>query len=63
MEENTPYLKITEVILTRCNLDNNSYLQNSTVLYTFVHNKAFGESLDISAEKFIFLKTCDSRFS
>ena len=63
MEENTPYLKITEVVLIRCNLDNNSYLQNSTVLYTFVHNKSFGESLDISAEKFIFLKTFDSRFS
>ena len=63
MEENTPYLQITEVVLIRCNLDNNSHLQNSRVLYTFAHNKSFGESLDISAENFIFLKTFDSRFS
>ena len=63
MEENTPYLQITEVVLIRCNLDNNSDLQNSRVLYTFAHNKSFGESLDISAENFIFLKTFDSRFS
>ena len=63
MEENTPYLQITEVVLIRCNLDNNSDLQNCRVLYTFAHNKSFGESLDISAENFIFLKTFDSRFS
>ena len=63
MEENTPYLQITEVVLIRCNLDNNSDLQNSRVLYTFAHNKSFCESLDISAENFIFLKTFDSRFS
>ena len=63
MEENTPYLQITEVVLIRCNLDNNSDLQNSRVLYTCAHNKSFGESLDISAENFIFLKTFDSRFS
>ena len=63
MEENTPYLQITEVVLIRCNLDNNSDLQNSRVLYTFAHIKSFGESLDISAENFIFLKTFDSRFS
>ena len=63
MEENTPYLQITEVVLIRCNLDNNSDLQNSRVLYKFAHNKSFGESLDISAENFIFLKTFDSRFS
>ena len=63
MEENTPYLQITDVVLIRCNLDNNSDLQNSRVLYTFAHNKSFGESLDISAENFIFLKTFDSRFS
>ena len=42
MEENTPYLQITEVVLIRCNLDNNSDLQNSRVLYTFAHNKSFG---------------------
>ena len=60
--ENVPYLEITEVILIHCNVVNNSYQQNSRVLYTFVSNKSFGQLLDISPENFIFLKTFDSEF-
>ena len=37
--ENVPYLEITEVVLIHCNVFNNSYQQNSRVLYTFVPNK------------------------
>ena len=50
--ENAPYLEITEVI--HCNVVNNSYPQNSKVLYTFVPNKSFGQLLNISPENFIF---------
>ena len=61
--ENVPYLEITEVVLIHCNVVNNSYQQNSRVLYTFVPNKSFGQLLDISPENFIYLKTFDSEFS
>ena len=33
------------------------------VLYTFVPKKSFGQLLDISPKKFIFLKTFNSEFS
>ena len=60
--ENVSYLEITEIILIHCNVVNNSYQQNSRVLYTCDPNKSFGELLDISPETFIFLKTFDSEF-
>ena len=34
--ENVPYLEIAEVVLIHCNVVNNSYQQNSKVLYRFV---------------------------
>ena len=37
--ENVPHLEITEVALIHGNFINNSYQQNSRVLYTFVPNK------------------------
>ena len=61
--ENVPHLEITEVVLKHCNVVNNSYEQNSRVLYTFVPNQSFGQLLNISPENFIFLKTFDSEFS
>ena len=61
--ENVPLLEITEVVLKHCNVVNNSYEQNSRVLYTFVPNQSFGQLLNISPENFIFLKTFDSEFS
>ena len=61
--ENVPYFKITEVLLIHCNVVSKSYLQNSSVLYTFVSNKSFGQVLDISLETFTFLETFDSEFS
>ena len=41
----------------------NDYQQHSRVSYTFVPNKLFGQLLDISRKKIIFLKTCNSEFS
>ena len=54
--ENVPHLEITEVVLMHCNIVNNEYQQDSRVLYTFAPNKSFGQLLDISPKKFIFLK-------
>ena len=61
--ENVPNLEITEVVSIHCNIVNNSYQQNSRVLYIFVPNKSFGQLLDISIKNFIFLKTLNSIFS
>ena len=61
--ENVPYLEINKVAWIHCNVVNNSYQQNSRVLYTFVPNKLFGQLLNISPENFILLKTFDSNFS
>ena len=36
------------LVLVHCNVVNNSYEQNSRVLYTFVSDKSFGQLLDIS---------------
>ena len=55
--ENVSHLEITEVVLIHCNIVNNDYQQDSRVLHTFVPNKSFGQLLDISPKKFIFLKT------
>ena len=60
--ENVPHLEITEVILVHCNIVNNDYHQDSRVLYTFVPNKPFGSSLEISPTNHIFLKTFNSEF-
>ena len=61
--ENILYLEITEVVLIHCNVVNNSYLQKSTVLYTFVPNTSFGQLLHVSPKNFIILETFDSEFS
>ena len=43
--ENVPCLEITEVVLIHFNVVNNSYQQNSRVLYIFVPNKSFGRCM------------------
>ena len=53
---------MTEVILVHCNIVNNDYQQDSTVLYTFVPNKLFGSLLETSPTNFIPLKTFNSEF-
>ena len=59
----TEDLEIMEVILIYCNIANNDYQQYSRVLYTFIHQKSFGQLLDLSLKSFIFLKTFNSEFS
>ena len=46
------YLEITEVVFIHGNVANNTYQINSRVLYTFVHNKSFGQLLDVSPKMF-----------
>ena len=58
--ENVPHLKITEVFLTYCNIVSNNYQHYSRDFYTFVHNKSFGQLLDISPKNFIFSKNFNS---
>ena len=58
-----PHLEITEVVLVHCNIVNNDYQQDSTVLYTFIPNKPFCQLLDISSKNAIVFKTFDSEFS
>ena len=60
--ENVPHLEITEVVLVHCNIVNNKYQQDSTVLYTFVSNKPFGSLLEISPTNHIFLKPFNSEY-
>ena len=60
--ENVPHLEVVELVLIHCNLVNNDYQQDSRILYTFVPNKTFGSSLEISPTNHVFLKTFNSEF-
>ena len=44
------------------NLVNNSYQQASKVLFTFLPNKQFGQSITISPHSLTMLKTTDGEF-
>ena len=46
--ENVPHLGISEVLLVHYNIVNNDYQQGSRVLYTFISNKPFCSSLEVS---------------
>ena len=61
--ENVPNFEITEVLLVHWHIVNNNYQQDLRVLYTFIPNKLFVQSQDISPKNFIFLKTFNSEFS
>ena len=54
--KNVPHLEIFELALVHCTLGNNDYQQDSRILYTFVPNKPFSSSLEISHTNHIFLK-------
>ena len=49
-------------MLTRCNIVNNDYQNDSRVRYISVPSKSFGQLLDVSPKNFIYLKTFDSEF-
>ena len=46
--EDVQKLEFVEVVLLHCNLVNNSCLQASKVVFTFVPNKQFGQLITIS---------------
>ena len=54
--ENVPHLKVVELVLIHCNIVDNSYQQNSRILYTFVPNKTFDSLLEISLQIIFFKK-------
>ena len=60
--ENVAHFDITEVALNGCNIVNNDYQQDLRLSYTFVPNKSFGSSLQISSKNNVFLKTFNSEF-
>ena len=61
--ENVPRLWITEVVIIHCNIVNKNYQQDSRLLYTFVHKQSFGQLLDVSPKKIMFVKIFNSKFS
>ena len=61
--ENVPKPETTEVVLIHCNIVNNDYQQDSRVLYSFVPKKPFGNLLEISQTKHIFLKIFNLEFN
>ena len=61
--ENVPRLENVEVVLVHCNLVNNSYQQDSRVLFTFVPTKQYGQLISISPHSLVFLKTMNTEFS
>ena len=58
--ENVRHLEINEAVLAHYNIANNDYQRDLRVLYAFIANKLYGELLDISSKRFIFLKTFHS---
>ena len=60
--ENVPHLEIVELVLIHCNLVNNNYQQNATILYTFVPNKPFCQFIRNFTPKPYFSKTFNSEF-
>ena len=57
-----PKLESVEFVLVHCNLVSNSYQQASKVLFTFVPNNQFGQSVTISPHSLTMLKTTNSEF-
>ena len=46
-----------DVVLIHSNVVNNDYQHDERVLYIFIPNKSFGQSLDVSPKNVMFLKT------
>ena len=57
-----PKLESVEVVLLHFNLVKNSYQQASKILFTFVHNKQFGQLITISPYSLAMLKTTNAEF-
>ena len=48
--ENVLHLEVVEVVLIHCNIVDNSYQQNSRILYTFVTNKSATDAFKIASK-------------
>ena len=61
--EIAPTLETVQVISVHCNLVNNNYQQASKVLFTFVPNKLFGQSITNTPHSPTILKKTNAEFS
>ena len=61
-DENVPKLEIVRNVLVFCNLDQNVYLQDSKLLFSFVPNSRFGSLLSITPQVLKYCDTVDSIF-
>ena len=57
-----PKLESVEDVLVHCSLVNNSYQQASTVFFTFVPDKQFGQLINISPHSLTMLKPTNAEF-
>ena len=60
--KHVPELDQVDSVLLNCNIVQNDYLQNNSLLYTFVPEKTFGKLLSIQPTILIQSKTKDSIF-
>ena len=61
--ELVPKLESVDLVLVHCNLVNNSYQEASKVLFTFVPNKKYAQSITILPNSLIMLKAINIEFS
>ena len=61
--ELVPKLESVDLVLVHCNLVNNSYQEASKILFTFVPNKKYGQSITILPNSLIMLKAINIEFS
>ena len=61
--EDVPKLESVEVALVHCSLVNNNYQQASKLLFTFVPNRQFGQSINRSPHSLTMLKTKNTKLS
>ena len=60
--ENVPKLESVEVVLIHCNLVKNDCQHTSKVLFSFVPNKQFGQSINISPRSLTMMNTVNTEF-
>ena len=61
--ELVPKLESVDLALVHCNVVNNSYQQESKVLFTFAPNRKYGQLITVSPHSLIMLKTVNTEFS
>ena len=61
--KNVSKLESVEVVLVHWNLVKNDYQHISKVLFSFVPNKQFGQSINISLYSLIMMNTFNTEFS